>query len=67
MITAARSTPAPDLRLDGDVELRETHISWVFLTGDRAYKIKKPVRFPYVDYATAQRGELRRRLAHICS
>ena len=24
------------------VELRETHISWVLLTGDRAYKVKKP-------------------------
>ena len=25
------------------VEVRETHISWVFLAGDRAYKLKKPV------------------------
>jgi aminoglycoside phosphotransferase family enzyme len=35
------------------VELRETAISWVFLTKDRAYKLKKPVRLPYVDYSTA--------------
>lgn len=34
------------------VELRETHISWVFLAGDRAYKVKKPVRLPFVDYRT---------------
>ena len=39
------------------VELRETHISWVFLTGERAYKLKKPIRLPFLDYTTA---ELRR-------
>ncbi|MGE5540510.1 MAG: hypothetical protein ACM30I_17975 [Gemmatimonas sp.] len=50
---------------------RETHMSWVFLWGDRAYKLKKPVRFPYLDFSTlrlreaACRAELRlnRRLA----
>ena len=26
------------------VELRETHISWVVLAGDRAHKLKKPPR-----------------------
>ena len=25
------------------VEVRETHISWVFLAGERAYKLKKPI------------------------
>jgi aminoglycoside phosphotransferase family enzyme/predicted kinase len=34
------------------VELIETHISWVLLAGDRAYKIKKPVRLPFVDFST---------------
>ena len=29
----------------GQVQLVETHISWVFLTGEYAYKIKKPVDF----------------------
>lgn len=33
-------------------ELVETHISWVLLTVDTAYKIKKPVRLPFVDYST---------------
>jgi aminoglycoside phosphotransferase family enzyme/predicted kinase len=37
------------------VELRETHISWVFLAGDKAYKVKKPVRYPFLDYSTAAR------------
>jgi len=31
-------------------ELVETHISWVFLTADRALKVKKPVAFPFLDY-----------------
>jgi aminoglycoside phosphotransferase family enzyme/predicted kinase len=30
----------------------ETHISWVILTGDYAYKIKKPVRFDFLDFST---------------
>ena len=33
-------------------ELIETHISWVLLAGELAYKIKKPVRLPFVDYGT---------------
>ncbi len=33
-------------------ELIETHISWVLLAGDLAYKIKKPVRLSFVDYGT---------------
>jgi aminoglycoside phosphotransferase family enzyme len=35
-----------------DVLRRETHMSWVFLAGDRVYKLKKPVRFPYLDFST---------------
>ena len=27
------------------VELLETHISWILLSGSLAYKLKKPVRF----------------------
>lgn len=36
------------------IRLVETHISWVFLTGDFAYKVKKPVRFNFVDFSTAE-------------
>lgn len=36
------------------VELRSTHVSWVFLTGDRAYKLKRPVRHAFVDQSTPQ-------------
>ena len=37
------------------VEVRETHVSIVFLAGERAYKIKKPVRMPFLDYSTLER------------
>jgi uncharacterized protein len=41
----------------GDVVRYETHMSWVFLAGDEAYKLKKPVRFPYLDFSTLSRRE----------
>ena len=34
------------------LELIETHISWVILTGEFAYKIKKPVNFGFLDFST---------------
>jgi uncharacterized protein len=34
------------------VDMIETHISWVFLAGDHAYKVKKPVRLPFLDFST---------------
>jgi len=34
------------------VDMRETHISLVFLTDQHAYKIKKPVDLGFVDYST---------------
>jgi aminoglycoside phosphotransferase family enzyme/predicted kinase len=35
-----------------DVEVRHTHISVVFLVGDHAYKIKKPVNLGFLDFST---------------
>ncbi len=39
----------------GSVELRETHISWVVLAGEFAYKVKKPLTLPFLDYGTPER------------
>ncbi|NOR20153.1 MAG: AAA family ATPase [Xanthomonadales bacterium] len=39
------------------IELTETHISWVLLTGDFAYKLKKPVRFSFLDFSTLELRE----------
>jgi uncharacterized protein len=40
-----------------DVTAIETHMSWVFLVGDKVYKLKKSVKFPYLDYSTMARRE----------
>ncbi|HET9477572.1 MAG TPA: hypothetical protein VFP63_08805, partial [Dehalococcoidia bacterium] len=37
------------------IELRQTHISYVLLTGEHVYKIKKPVNFGFLDYSTLAR------------
>ncbi|HEU4928322.1 MAG TPA: aminoglycoside phosphotransferase, partial [Candidatus Krumholzibacteria bacterium] len=37
------------------VELVETHISWVLLTGELAYKIKRPVQHAFVDLRSPER------------
>jgi len=37
------------------VTTRETHISWVFLTPERAFKLKKPLALPYLDYRLPSR------------
>jgi aminoglycoside phosphotransferase family enzyme/predicted kinase len=44
----ARAFPHPA----GPVRVVETHISWVLLTGDFAYKIKKPLDLGFLDYST---------------
>lgn len=35
----------------------ETHMSWVFLTDKYAYKMKKPVHYPYLDFSTLDARE----------
>jgi aminoglycoside phosphotransferase family enzyme len=44
---AANYSPPP-----ARVEVIETHMSWVFLVGDLAYKLKKPVTYPFLDFST---------------
>jgi aminoglycoside phosphotransferase family enzyme len=54
-----------------DVGFVETHISLLFLTGNHAYKIKKPVNFGFLDFTSLetrkhfceQEVKLNRRLA----
>ena len=36
------------------VEAIETHMSWVFLTPQTAYKLKKPVRYDHLDFSTLE-------------
>lgn len=41
--------------VNNDVELIQTHVSAVFLTGDYAYKLKKEVNFGFLDYSTLEK------------
>lgn len=34
------------------VEMTETHMSWVFLVGEHVLKLKKPVRYAFLDFST---------------
>jgi len=37
------------------VDARETHMSWVFLTEELVYKLKKPVRHAFLDFSTIRK------------
>ena len=39
----------------GEVRVVHTHISTVLLAGDFAYKLKRPVRLPFLDFSTLER------------
>jgi uncharacterized protein len=54
-IAAAMAEPRFYAHRPGEVGVRETHISWVFLAGDLAFKLRKAVTFPFLDYGTAER------------
>ncbi|MGE0873205.1 MAG: AAA family ATPase [Burkholderiales bacterium] len=53
-LVAALQDPACYPHPVAGVQLIETHISWVLLAGDYAYKIKKPVRFAFLDFSTLE-------------
>jgi uncharacterized protein len=41
-----------------DVDVIETHMAWVFLCGEFAFKMKKPVRHEFLDFTTLAAREL---------
>lgn len=45
--------PEPPPRVDRE----ETHMSWVFLAGDTVFKLKKPVKYPFLDFSTIDARE----------
>lgn len=56
LVAALRKSDAYPNAAGAPVDVRETHISWVFLIGDFAYKVKKPITTSFLDYgALAQR------------
>lgn len=58
LLPGALLDPAAFPHPPAEVTLVETHISWVFFAGDLVYKVKKPVRFPFLDFTGL--GERRR-------
>jgi len=48
-------TPAAFPHPVAAVEVVETQLSWVLLAGERVYKIKRPVVYPFVDFSTLER------------
>ena len=54
-LIAALLDPAGYPHAPHAVELRQTHISYVLLAGERVYKIKKPVALGFLDYSTPAR------------
>ncbi|MGB5101918.1 MAG: AAA family ATPase [Steroidobacteraceae bacterium] len=58
LIAALRSPDAYPHPVVTPIRVAETHISWVLLTGELAYKVKKPLRLSFLDYSTLERRRL---------
>lgn len=56
-LVAALARPAAYDHDVGSVRVAETHISWVFLTGEYAYKVKKPIKLPFLDFSSLERRQ----------
>ena len=41
-----------------EVEIVETHMSWVFLVGPQVFKLKKPVQYDFLDFSTLEKRAL---------
>lgn len=41
--------------VSGPIERIDTHAAMIFLAGDHAWKLKRAVRYPYLDFSTAAR------------
>ena len=59
------SRPGAFSHTPASVEIIETHMSWVFLADDFVYKLKKPVRYSFLDFTTlaAREANCRKRCA----
>lgn len=51
------SEPSSYAPRPASVEVIETHMSYVVLAGARAYKLKKPVLYPFLDFSTLEARE----------
>ena len=61
LVNALRQSAAYADSPHATVGVHETHISWVFVVGPYAYKVKKPIKTPFLDYRSLAE---RQRLCH---
>jgi len=54
-LVAALQTPEIYPEHPAKVDLVQTHVSAIFLTGEHAYKVKKPVDFGFLDFSTLEK------------
>jgi len=54
LLEAMQDPKTYDEKVD-EIRMLQTHISWIFLTGRFAYKIKKPVDFGFLDFTTLEK------------
>jgi hypothetical protein len=54
MLEAMQNPRTYDEKVDA-IRMLQTHISWIFLTGRFAYKVKKPVDFGFLDFTTLEK------------
>ncbi|MEM6734174.1 MAG: hypothetical protein AAF658_21605, partial [Myxococcota bacterium] len=52
-----RFLEAPETYGVDAVKRIDTHASHVFLAGERAYKLKRPVKYPFMDFSTLEKRE----------
>jgi aminoglycoside phosphotransferase family enzyme len=52
------STPGALPGEHAPITRHETHMSWLFFGGEAVYKLKKPVRLPYLDFSTLARRKV---------
>ncbi|QDV26498.1 bifunctional aminoglycoside phosphotransferase/ATP-binding protein [Aureliella helgolandensis] len=55
LIRALSESSAYPHAAQSPVTVHETHISWVFLVGEFAYKVKKPIKTSFLDYGTLEK------------
>ena len=55
LVAGLRDPAAYSHAFTGEVQVRETHISWLFFAGARVLKVKKPVDLGFLDFTTLER------------
>lgn len=58
LVTGLLAPSAYPHLVTSSIELHETHISRIYLAGDYAYKVKKPVKNDFLDYSTLEKRRL---------